>query len=87
MKACKIAAAVSLAWLGLASVGAQPAEAFGWYHSNDPVRVDHCYRGPAWDYMAPYYTSRRFRGGGCDKHCCIYSHKPHAWRARTKPLK
>lgn len=38
MKVCKVAAVCSLAWLGLSSAGAERAEAFGWYHSNDPVR-------------------------------------------------
>ena len=88
MKACKIVAVCSLAWLGLATVGADQAEAFGWYHANDPVRVDHCYRGPAYDYMAPYYSSRRhYRGGGCPKHCCVVSRRTYSSRAKVTPLK
>jgi hypothetical protein len=87
MKALKIGVLFLLAWLGLGSVGADRAEAFGWYRANDPVRVDHCYRGPAYDYMAPYYSSRGQYRGGCHKHCCEGPYRSHTSRARITPLK
>ena len=68
MKAPGIPYAFLLALLGTFAVGVERTEAFSWYRANDPVRVDRCYRGPAWDYMAAYYTSRRYYRGRC--HCC-----------------
>jgi hypothetical protein len=87
MRASKIAAVFALTWLGMASMGAERAEAFGWYHANDPVRVDHCYRGPAYDYMAPYYSSRGHYRGRCLKHCCEVLYRSHRSRVRVTPLK
>lgn len=88
MKAYKVVAAVLLASLGIASISTERAEAFGWYHSNDPVRVDHCYRGPAYDYMAAYYSSRRpYAAGGCYQHYRVYSHRSRTSRVRVTPLK
>jgi hypothetical protein len=88
MKALKIAATVLLGGLISVPLGTKRTEAFGWYRANDPVRVDNCYRGPAWDYSAPYYSSRRYYpGSGCLKHCCEYSHRVYTLRSRIKPLK
>lgn len=87
MKAFQIAAVFALAF-GMASMGAERVEAFGWYHANDPVRVDHCYRGPAYDYMAPYYSSRgHYRDAGCLRHCCQITYRSHRSRVRIAPLK
>jgi hypothetical protein len=70
MKAVRISIMLFLLSLGTCVVGAKPAEAFGWYRANDPARIDWCYRGPAWDYAAPYYTSRRYRRARCHGYCC-----------------
>lgn len=72
MKAPRTLYIVLLALLGtFAVVGVGRAEAFFfWYRANDPARIDWCYRGPAWDYMAAYYKSRRHYRGRCDAHCC-----------------
>ena len=59
-----------LALFGTFAVGSGGASAFFWYRANDPVRIDRCYRGPVWDYMAAYYTSRRYYRGRCYGHCC-----------------
>ena len=47
-----------LAVAGALFVGGGSAEAYvGYgYRANDPVKVDHCYRSPAWDYAATYYA-------------------------------
>lgn len=50
--------------------GTERVEAFGWYRANDPAQIDRCYRGPAWNYSAPYYTSRRYYRGRCHGYCC-----------------
>ncbi len=48
-----------LALLGALVGSAERAEAFGYgYRANDPVQIDRCYRSPAWDYAAAYYSSR-----------------------------
>ena len=38
-------------------VGGGRAEAYiGYgYRANEPVRIDRCYRGHAWDYAVPFY--------------------------------
>jgi len=46
-----------LAVLGALFVNSGPAEAFGYgYRANSTVRIDRCYRGPAWDYAVPFYV-------------------------------
>lgn len=48
---------VLLAGGAMLFVGGGQAEAyvgFG-YRANEEVRVDHCYRGHAWDYAVPFY--------------------------------
>jgi hypothetical protein len=61
-----------LALLGsFAVMSAGRAEAFLFgYRANHPVRADWCYRGPAWDYLAAYYNSRRHYRGRCYRYCC-----------------
>lgn len=62
---------ILLALVGALAVSVVRAEAFFfWYRANDPARIDRCYRGPAWDYMAAYYKSRRHHRGRCYDYCC-----------------
>jgi hypothetical protein len=55
-----------LALLGALAASVERAEAFGYgYRANDPVQADRCYRGPAWNYMAAYYSSHRYYRARC----------------------
>lgn len=70
MTATKVFITLFLLTLGSYAGSVTSADAFGWYRANDPVRIDRCYRGPAWDYSAPYYTSRRYHRARCHGYCC-----------------
>jgi len=70
MKAPRTPYIFLLALLGTYAVGVERAEAFSRYRANDPVQFDRCYRGPAWDYLAAYYNSRRSYRGRCYRYCC-----------------
>lgn len=70
MKVVRIPIVLILVSLCTYVAGTGQAEAFGWYRANDPVQIDRCYRGPAWDYMAPYYMSRRYHRSRCYGYCC-----------------
>lgn len=80
MKASNIAL---VALFGALLVGGGRAEAFvGYgYRANETVRIDRCYRGPAYDYAVPYYmVGPRYRYSGRD--CCCSD--PAGPRARRK---
>ncbi len=59
-----------LAVLGAVFMGSRSAEAtFGFgYRANEKVRIDHCYRSPAWDYAVPFYLYGPKRGRYAAKH-------------------
>ena len=73
MKALRTPILFLLALLGIGALGVERVEALGSFWANDPVRVDRCYRSPAWNFSAAYYKSRRaYRGhrGRCYGYCC-----------------
>jgi len=83
----KTSCIVLLAFLGALFVSSGPADAFGYgYRANEPVRVDRCYRGFAYDYAVPFYilgTRDRYYRNGC---CCERSaKKSYAFKSR-KPI-
>jgi hypothetical protein len=63
-----------LALLGVLTVSGGRAEAhyisFG-YRANNPVIVSRAYRGPAWDYTAPYLDFRAsYHRRACNRYRC-----------------
>lgn len=46
------------------------------YRANDTVKVDHCYRSPAWDYAVPFYMT----GPNLTRH--LHKHRHHRPKGR-----